>query len=67
MSPQVDAILQQIERLDEQDRMLLEQKLHELTETEWRQKADLARAEARRRGVDQQTIDDAVRQLRYGS
>lgn len=67
MNQQVDAILQKIEQLDEADRMELEQRLHELAETEWKREAERARAEARRRGVQQHTIDDAVEDLRYGS
>jgi len=67
MSPQVDAILQQIERLDEADRLLLEERLQELAETAWKQEAENARAIARQRDIDQRTIDDAVEDLRYGS
>ena len=67
MSLQVDAILQQIVHLDEADRMVLEQRLQELSETEWIQEANNARAVARQRGIDQRTIDDAVEELRYGS
>ena len=67
MSQQVDAILQQIERLDEADRMMLEQRLQELAEAQWRQAAEEARVIAHQRGIDQQVIDDAVDDLRYGS
>ena len=67
MSPQVDAILQQIERLDEADRIILEQKLQELIEIQWRREAENARTAAQQRGIDQQTIDDAVEGIRYGS
>ena len=67
MSPQVDAILQQIERLDEADRIILEQKLHALAEADWSHEAEDSRAAAREQGIDQQTIDDAVENLRYGS
>jgi hypothetical protein len=67
MSPQVDAILRQIEDLDEADRLLLEQRLLERAENDWQREAELARTAARERGVDQQRIDAAVRELRYGS
>jgi hypothetical protein len=67
MSTQVDAIWQQIQRLDEADRLLLEERLHEVTEAEWHAEAKDARERARERGIDQQTIDKAVDQLRYGS
>ena len=67
MSPQVEAILQQIERLDEADRLTLEQRLQELAEDEWKRDAESARASARDRGLNQQSIDEAVQRLRYGS
>jgi len=67
MSQQVDAILQQIERLDERDRVLLEERLQVLAEAQWQQEAQQARVVARERGIDQQTIDSAVEDLRYGS
>ena len=44
MSQLVDAILQQIERLDEANRVLLEQKLYALAESEWQREAEEARA-----------------------
>ncbi|MEX2310497.1 MAG: hypothetical protein WD738_23220 [Pirellulales bacterium] len=67
MSPQVDAILKQIEGLDEADRIILEQRLQNLAEAEWKREAESARVVARQRGIDQQTIDEAVDELRYGS
>jgi hypothetical protein len=67
MSHQVDAILQQIENLDEADRLVLEQRLQELAEAEWKQEAETARAVARERGIDQRSIDDSISELRYGS
>jgi hypothetical protein len=67
MSPQLDAIWQQIQSLNEADRLVLEQRLYELTESQWREEADAAREIARQRGIDQRLIDDAVEQLRYGS
>lgn len=67
MSQQVDVILQQIEHLDDADRTLLEERLQELTEREWQHEAELARGIAHERGIDQQTIADAVEELRYGS
>jgi hypothetical protein len=67
MSPQFDAIWQQIERLDEADRLVLGQRLHELAESQWHEETKAARQIASQRGVTQQTIDDAVEQMRYGS
>jgi hypothetical protein len=67
MSPQVEAILQQIQSLDEADRIVLDQRLQELAEAEWKREVDAARSIARERGIDQQRIDDAVHELRYTS
>jgi hypothetical protein len=67
MSPQLDAIWQQIQSLNEADRLMLEQRLHELTESQWREEAGAAREIVRERGIDQKSIDDAVEHLRYGS
>jgi hypothetical protein len=67
MSHQIDEIVEQIERLDEADRVLLEQKLQELAEINWRKEAEAARVVAAQRGIDQCTIDKAVEDLRYGT
>jgi hypothetical protein len=67
VSPQVDAILHQIESLSEADRIVLDQRLQELAEAEWKQEIEVARADANARGIGQKTIDDAIQELRYGS
>ena len=67
MNPQLDAVWQQIQLLDEADRLALELRLHGLAESDWREELDAARAAARERGIDQQSIDEAVEQLRYGA
>jgi hypothetical protein len=67
MSPQVDAILAQIERLNEADRIALEQRLQDLAEAQWRREAADARAAASKQGINQPVIDDAIEGLRYGS
>jgi hypothetical protein len=67
MSQQVDAILQQIDRLAEEDRALLEQRLSELADAQWQTEAKKARAIALELGIDQQAIDKAVDDVRYGS
>ena len=67
MNHQVDTILQQIENLDEADRLVLEQRLQELAEAEWKQEAETARVVARERGIDQRTIDASISELRHGS
>jgi len=66
MSQQVDVILQQIECLDEADRLLLGERLQGLEEAAWQQEAEQARGVARQLGIDQQTVDSAVEDLRYG-
>lgn len=66
MNQQVELILQQIEVLDESDRLVLEQRLQELSETDWNRQAENARIIARQQGIDQPTIDAAVEDLRYG-
>jgi hypothetical protein len=67
MSPQLDHIWQQIQGLDEADRLVLEQRLHDLAEAQWREESNAARELARQRGIDQKSIDHAVEQVRYGS
>jgi hypothetical protein len=62
----VQAILDQIERLPEADRVLLQQRLAELADAEWQREAEAARRQAQERGIDQATIDQAVHDLRYG-
>ncbi len=67
MSPSnVQTILDQIERLPEADRLLLEQRLAELANAEWKREAEAARRLARDRGVDQAVIDQAIHDLRHG-
>jgi len=67
MSHQVDSILQQIERLDSENRLLLQQRLNEMAKAEWQVEAEKARAIAVELGIDQQTIDQAVEDVRHGS
>jgi hypothetical protein len=62
----IQAILDQIERLPEADRVVLERRLAELAEAEWKREAEAARRLAREGGVDQAAIDQAVHDLRYG-
>lgn len=67
MSQQVDSILEQIGRLDCEDRLVLQQRLSELSKAEWLTEAKQARAVALELGINQQTIDKAVDEVRYGS
>jgi hypothetical protein len=63
----VEDILKMIDGLSVTDRETLERQLFERADAEWRQDANIARAEARARGIDQAAIDQAVRNLRHGS
>jgi len=65
MSEAVQDILQRIEQLPEDDRLLLEERLLQLAEAEWKREAEEARRLARQKGIDQETIDRAVEKVRY--
>jgi len=67
VSEAIQEILDRIERLPEEDRLLLEEELAHRAEAEWKEAAQEARRIARERGIDQAAIDRAVRELRYGS
>jgi hypothetical protein len=62
----VQTILDQIEHLPEADRLLLEQRLADLAEAEWKREAEVARQLARERGVDQAANDQAIHNVRHG-
>jgi hypothetical protein len=63
----IQQILDLIDELTEDDRVLLEHRLGERAEAEWRREADAARHEAARRGINQAAIDEAIRKRRYGA
>jgi len=63
---QVNDILKMIERLSDAEQEELESRLAERFEARWRIEAGRARSEATKRGIDQQTIDRAVEEHRYG-
>jgi hypothetical protein len=60
MSEAVREILHRIERLPEGDRLILEERLTEIVEAEWKREAEHARRTARERGLDQAAIDRAI-------
>jgi uncharacterized membrane protein len=66
MSEAVQEILQRIQQLPEEDRMVLEQHLAQRAEAEWKREAEEARRVARQKGIDQAAIDRAVEKARYG-
>jgi len=61
----VREILDRIDNLSESDRALLDRELSERLESNWLKEAAAARAEALRRGLDDDAIDRAVEELRY--
>jgi hypothetical protein len=64
MSEAVREILHRIEQLPE-DRLILEERLAELAELEWKRQAEQARQIVHQRGLDQAAIDRAIQDLRY--
>lgn len=64
MSEAVQEVLQRIEQLPEEDRLVLEERLAEWAEAEWKREAESARQVARERGLDQAAIDQAIEELR---
>ena len=63
----VHEILHRIEELSGEDRLLLQQRLAELADAEWRREAEQARQIAKEKGLDQSAIDQAIHSLRYPS
>ena len=63
----VQDILHRIEQLSEEERSLLDQRLAELAEVEWKREEQRARALAKEKGVNQATIDQVIHDLRYSS
>jgi hypothetical protein len=67
MSEAVYEILQRIQELPEEDRLLLAARLAELDEAEWKREAENARRIAREQGLDQVAIDQVIHDMRYPS
>jgi hypothetical protein len=67
MSKAVEEILERIEQLPVEDRLILEERLAQLADAEWKREAEAARRIARERGIDQAAIDRAIHELRYSS
>lgn len=59
-------ILDRIDQLPEEDRLLLGELLATREEAEWRREANRARRIAREKGIDQKAIDRAVHAVRHG-
>jgi len=63
----VQRILELIDRLSEDDRKLLEERLAQRVETAWLEEVEDARRKAEERGIDQDAIDQAIQKRRYGA
>ena len=67
MSEAVHEILDRIQRLPREERLLLEDHLAQQAEAEWQREVEEARRLAREKGIDQAAIDRAVERVRHGS
>ena len=63
----VHELVDRVKQLPEEERQLFDELLVQLEEKEWRRESGKARQLARERGIDQEAIDRAVADLRYGS
>ena len=62
----VDHLIEQIQKLSDEDRSLFHQRLAELDEIEWEHELAEARRIAAEQGIDEAAIDRAVAKVRYG-
>jgi Ni,Fe-hydrogenase III large subunit len=67
VSEAVQDILQRIEQIPEHDPLILEARLAEIAEADWKHEAEASRPIALERGIDQAMIDKAVSDGRYPS
>ncbi len=63
----VQRILELIDRLSEDDRKLLEERLAQRLERAWLEEVGDARRKAEEQGIDQDAIDQAIHKRRYGA
>jgi hypothetical protein len=61
----VQNILQQIERLSDEERLDLKLRLAEREEGDWQREADRARRVAHEKGITQAVIDKAIDDIRH--
>jgi hypothetical protein len=64
--PTVDYVLELIEQMPEEDRLLLEKRLSQRLDAEWDKAVAENRRLAQERGITEQTIDRAIHRRRYG-
>jgi len=62
----VKGILKEIESLDAEDRACLETEMARRLDIQWKREVVQARRIARRRHIDQETIDRTILRRRYG-
>ncbi len=65
-SASVEHILRDIETLSEEELLAVDQRLAVRLREEWEREAQAARDQAKRRGIDQAAIDQAIERRRYG-
>ena len=65
MTEAIQDILQRIQQLPEEDRLLLDEQLAQLAEAEWQREAEEARRVAWQQCIDQAALDRAVEKVRY--
>ncbi len=63
----VQRILELIDRLSEDDRKFLEERLAQRLEAAWLDEVGDARRKAEELGIDQDAIDQAIHKRRYGA
>ncbi len=64
--PTVDYVLELIEQMREEDRLVLEKRLSQRFEREWEEAVAENRRVAQERGITDETIDRAIHRRRYG-
>jgi hypothetical protein len=66
-SAMVRDIMEQIERLSDEDQLVLSAQLAQRADNEWQKEAEAARRTARERGIAQPAIDKAIDAIRRGT
>jgi len=64
--PTVDYVLELIEKMSAEDRLVLEKRLSDRLETAWDEAVAENRRVAQERGITEETIDRAIHRRRYG-
>jgi hypothetical protein len=62
----VEHVLRDIETLSEEELLAVDRRLADRLREQWDREAGVARDEAKRRGIDQAGIDQAIERRRYG-